>query len=122
MTAAEGKEKAGRVLLNDNEENEYEVWRFISRVEFGNSADILGFDCSPVLKKHFEYQSPGVRTDLDFRSTVDFGCRVWGLGQAVFGCSMNHKEGNRTNFFVKLCIKVSTNRQNGPRTTMKEFI
>ncbi|RCH82039.1 hypothetical protein CU097_004172, partial [Rhizopus azygosporus] len=66
MAAAEGKEKAGRALLDDNEENEYE--------------------------KYFECQSSGVRTDLNSRSTVDFECRLWGLEQAVFGCSMNHKE------------------------------
>ncbi|CEI98088.1 hypothetical protein RMCBS344292_12205 [Rhizopus microsporus] len=76
MAAAEGKEKAGRVLLDDNEESEYEGWRSISHVELGNSANILGFDCFPFLKKYFEYQSPGVRTDLDSRSTVDFECRL----------------------------------------------
>ncbi|RCH81533.1 hypothetical protein CU097_004129, partial [Rhizopus azygosporus] len=103
MAAEEGKEKTGRAMLDDNEENEYEVWRFISRVELGNSADILGFYCSSFLKKYFEYQSPG------------------GPDQVVFGCSMNHKEGSITSFFVNLCLKVNTNRQNGPRTTMKEL-
>lgn len=34
---------------------------------------------------------------------------------------MNHKEGSITSFFVNLCLKVNTNRQNGPRTTMKEL-
>lgn len=76
MAAEEGKEKTGRAMLDDNEENEYEVWRFISRVELGNSADILGFYCSSFLKKYFEYQSPGVRTNLGSRSTVNFECRL----------------------------------------------
>ncbi|RCH90131.1 hypothetical protein CU097_011337 [Rhizopus azygosporus] len=67
MAAAESKEQA---------ENEYEVWKFIIRAKLGSSADILGFDCSPFLKKYFEYQSPGVRTDLDSRNTVNFECRL----------------------------------------------
>jgi hypothetical protein len=50
MAAAEGKEKAGEVLLDNDEE----VWGPISHVELGNSADILGFDYFPFLKKCLE--------------------------------------------------------------------
>ncbi|PHZ12965.1 uncharacterized protein RHIMIDRAFT_126932 [Rhizopus microsporus ATCC 52813] len=35
---------------------------------------------------------------------------------------MNHREGNRASFFVKLCLKVNANRQNGPRTSIKDLI
>ncbi|CEJ03515.1 hypothetical protein RMCBS344292_17496 [Rhizopus microsporus] len=110
MAAAKIKEKTGEILLDDNEEIEYEVWGPISRVELGNSTDILGFDCSPFLKKYFEYQNPGVHTNLDSRSIVELGCRAWSPDQTVSGCLMNHREGNKTCFFVKLCLKVNTNR------------
>ncbi|CEG72517.1 hypothetical protein RMATCC62417_08065 [Rhizopus microsporus] len=76
MTAAESKEKTDEILLNDNEEIEYEVWGPISRVKLRNSADVLGFGCFPFLKKYFEYQNPGVHTDIDSRSTVELGSRI----------------------------------------------
>jgi hypothetical protein len=74
MAVAESKEKAGEILLNGNEEIEYEARGPISHVELGNSADVLDIDCSPFLKKYFEYQNPGVHTDLDSRSIVELGC------------------------------------------------
>jgi hypothetical protein len=39
----------------------------------------------------------------------------------VFGSSVNHKDGNGTSFFIKLCLKAGTNRQNGSRTSIKEL-
>ena len=53
MAAAEGKEKADEVLLDNDKEIEHEVWGPISRVELRNSADILSFVYLPFLKKCF---------------------------------------------------------------------
>ncbi|CEG80374.1 hypothetical protein RMATCC62417_14724 [Rhizopus microsporus] len=78
MAAAVGKEKAGEALLDDDEENKYEIWGPSSRVELGNSADILSFDCSTLMKKYFENQDLSIHVDLDPKSIVKFGCRLWG--------------------------------------------
>ncbi|ORE08784.1 hypothetical protein BCV72DRAFT_303456 [Rhizopus microsporus var. microsporus] len=121
MAAAGGKEEAGVALLDDDEKNKYTIWGPNSRVELGNSADILGFDCSTLMKKYFENQDLSTHVDFDLKSIVKFGRRLWSPDQAVFGCSMNHKEDNITSFFIKLCIRVDINKQNGPRASVKEL-
>ncbi|ORE17508.1 hypothetical protein BCV71DRAFT_235709 [Rhizopus microsporus] len=98
MAAAEGKEKADEVLLDNDKEIEHEVWGPISRNQTLLFTRILILKV--LLSLDVEYR---VQTRLCLESSV------------------NHKEGNRTSFFVKLCIKVNTNRQKGPRTTMKEL-
>ncbi|CEG64294.1 hypothetical protein RMATCC62417_01292 [Rhizopus microsporus] len=46
----EDKIKAGEILLDDDEENEYEVWGPINRVELRNNEEVLDFDCFRYLK------------------------------------------------------------------------
>ena len=107
----EDKIKAGEALLDDDEENEYEVWGPINRVKLRNNEEVLDFDCFRYLKAYFDIQSRGSNNAFDPESIVEFGSRLWSPDGTVFGCSVNHKRGNRASFFIKLCLKVNTNKQ-----------
>lgn len=117
----EDKIKAGEVLLDDDEENEYEVWGPINRVKLRNNEEVLDFDCFRYLKAYFDIQSRGSNNAFDPESIVEFGSRLWSPDGTVFGCSVNHKRGNRASFFIKLCLKVNTNKQRGPKIDIREL-
>ncbi|ORE15110.1 hypothetical protein BCV71DRAFT_228880, partial [Rhizopus microsporus] len=59
------KIKASKVLLDDDEENEYEIWEPINRVELRNNEEVLDFDCFPYLKAYFGIQSHGSNNAFD---------------------------------------------------------
>jgi hypothetical protein len=84
--------------------------------------DFLGFDALRDLENYAKQLSPESGKPLDPRSVIEFGSRLWLPDDgSTFGCSANHKEGNKVNFFVKLCLEVNVNRQNGPRITNRKL-
>ena len=61
----EDKIKAGEILLDDDEETEYEVWDPINRAKLRNNEEVLGFDCFPYLKVYFDIQNCGSNNAFD---------------------------------------------------------
>ncbi|CEJ01136.1 hypothetical protein RMCBS344292_15172 [Rhizopus microsporus] len=61
----EDKIKAGEILLDDDEETEYEVWGPINRAKLRNNEEVLGFDCFPYLKVYFDIQNCGSNNAFD---------------------------------------------------------
>ena len=72
----EDKIKASKVLLDDDEENEYEIWEPINRVELRNNEEVLDFDCFPYLKAYFGIQSHGSNNAFDPEGIIEFESRL----------------------------------------------
>ncbi|KAG1207990.1 hypothetical protein G6F69_007594 [Rhizopus microsporus] len=70
----EDKIKAGEILLDDDEETEYEVWDPINRAKLRNNEEVLGFDCFPYLKLYLKVNTNKQRgSKIDIRKLAYFG-------------------------------------------------
>jgi hypothetical protein len=118
----EGDEDDVKALVDDHPDIKQEIWGPFTRVQLQSHVDFLGFDALRDLENYAKQLSPESGKPLDPRSVIEFGSRLWLPDDgSTFGCSANHKEGNKVNFFVKLCLEVNVNRQNGPRITNRKL-
>jgi hypothetical protein len=111
----EPKTRNGEVLVDGDSFVAHEVWGPINKVSLGDHTQFLDIDITQLLKAYFERISEGANNGLNPESVVEFGSRLWNPDKSVLGCSNNHKSGNRASFFVKLCLEVNVNHQNGTK-------
>jgi hypothetical protein len=103
-------------IFSDDDENvEHEVWGPYSSTSLKDYCETTNFNITAELNKLYKRINPDCDGIIDEDSLIETGSRMWSPDATVYGCSNNHREGNKRSFFVKLCLEVNVNRQNGTK-------
>jgi hypothetical protein len=83
--------------------------------------ELNDFDLFRVLMNYFRFEQIEV-DNLDLDSKIDTGARLFKPDGYTIGSLPNHKQGNRCNYFVRMCIDVDVDRRAGRQIKLEKRI